>query len=132
MPIITAATVNPTTTSAVYGPGFRGPGGGDGTYKSEAVAVAVSTAITIPFAVETYPATFYVCTGGERTLNVCGTVTVLAAAKVSVPTSVGFSAAASSTADHVVVSAAAGKLVLTNATTAAATAVTNWYVTRIA
>ena len=130
MPIISALTLNPTTTAPANAPGFRGSGG-ESTYKSVSVAVAASTAITIPITIASFPATFHVSTGGERTLNVSGFVTVLSATTVSVPTSVGFSAAASAVADHVVVSAAASKLVLTNATTAA-TAVTNWYVTRIA
>lgn len=131
MPIISVLTVNPTTTSPAYAPGFRGSGG-ESTYKSVSVAVAASTAITIPITIESFPATFHVSTGGERTLNVSGFVTVLSATAVSVPTSVGFSAAASTTADHVVVSAAASKIVLTNAGTNNASAVTNWYVTRIA
>lgn len=127
----TSATINATSTSAAFLPGFRGLGTSE-TYKSEAVAVAAGTVITIPIAPETFPATYFVTAGAERTLCVSGLVTLYGGTKLTIPTSVGFSAAASTTADHVVVTAVAGKLTLTNAGTNAATAVTNWYVTRIA
>lgn len=113
MPIINNAHVNPLTTYKTFGPDTRGPQGGDSnSYVFKDVAAGAT--VSLP-AIETYPATFVVCSSGGAN-HTSGIVTVHGAAAISLIEISNFAASAAS--NKVVPSAAGGVLTLTpNATT---------------
>lgn len=128
-------TINPTTTATVRTPGFRGPVGTSQTFKSASLPTTVNATVTLPITIESFPATFFVTTGTERTTRACGFITVYSNSALSVHGATSnFVAAASvgTTADNVGVSISSGNLVFTNPGTNACTAATNLYISSIA
>lgn len=125
----TINSVNPTSTTTAYAPNFRGEA--QNTF-AVTLPTTAGAAVSLP-KVETFPATFWVVPDGARTLKtVYGFVTLLNASSLQVHgAGTGFSTAASTTADHVVVSNSSGVITLTNAATNAATAATTYSVIRV-
>lgn len=125
----TVNSLNPTTTAEVYAPDFRGE-------SLNTFNFSLPTTAGVGFAlpkIKTYPATFMFSNDGARTLKTpIGFVTAHNASSITVHgNGTGFSASASTTADHVVLSISSGVISCTNAGTNAATAATVYSVVRI-
>jgi hypothetical protein len=122
MPYNASSGLNPTTTVPVFAPGFRGSAN---DHAQLSLPVTASAAASFP-KIESYPALFFIGSDNVRTKKtVSGFVFATSPTVISMyGNGAGFSTAASSTADDVVVSIAAGVITLTNASatcTAAAT-----------
>jgi hypothetical protein len=124
-------SVNPTSTYTAYSPSTRGNIGND---HQITLPTTISVGASLPqIDPSLYPCLFAFTADGARTLKTAnGIVMALNASNIHVVASgTGFSASASSTADHVVVSISSGVITLTNASTAAATAATTYKVTQL-
>jgi hypothetical protein len=129
MPYSASTGLNPTTTVPAFAPGFRGVANDHATLS---LPVTASAAATFP-KIESYPALFFIGSDNVRTLKgVSGFVYATSASQINVfGGGTGFSASASTTADHVVVSISSGVITLTNAGTNAATAAATYSAFRI-
>lgn len=123
-------TLNPLTTAAVAAPDFRGEG--HNSFKVSLPVTAGAAAALPKLEADAYPATFMFAPDAARTLKVCGFVTAISSSVIVVHgATTGFSASASTTADHVVLSISSGVISITNAGTNAATAATVFTVDRV-
>lgn len=124
-------TLNPLSTYSAFAPDFRGEG--TNSFKTVSLPVTASASAALPkLAADAYPATFVFVPDTARTLKVCGFVTALGPSNIIVHgATTGFSASASTTADHVVLSISDGVISITNAGTNAATAATVFTVDRV-
>jgi len=124
-----ANTVNATTTSATYVPGFRGMATSD-QFVTASLAGTAAASVTGPVVESgSYPATFHVCTA-RTTLPVSAIITMHSATVVSGAVMTGITAGGTSaTASYIDVTAAGGALVFTHAT--AASTATTITITRI-
>ena len=129
MPYNASSGLNPTTTVPAFAPGFRGSANNQAQIS---LPVTASAAASFP-AIESYPALFFIGTDNVRTLKgVSGFVHVTSASQINLHgANTGFSTAASTTADHVVVSISGGVITLTNAGTNAATAAATYSAYRL-
>ena len=125
----TTSSLNPTSTAAAFAPNFRGEAQNTFTFP---LPVTASAAFSLP-KTEHFPATFLFIHSGERTLDTAvGFVTAVNSSTIVVHgNGTGFSASASTTADHVVLAISSGVISCTNAGTNAATAATTYSVIRV-
>lgn len=123
-------TLNPLSTYSAFAPDFRGEG--TNSFRTVSLPVTASATAALPkLAADAYPATFMFVPDTARTLKVCGFVTALGPSNILVHgATTGFSASASSTADHVVLSITDGVISITNGT-GTATAATVFTVDRV-
>lgn len=124
-------TINPLSTYSAFAPEFRGES--NNLFRTVSLPVTAAATTALPkLAADAYPATFMFVPDTARTLKVCGFVTALGPSNILVHgNTTGFSASASTTADHVVLSISDGVISITNAGTNAATAATVFTVNRL-
>lgn len=125
----TNASLNPLSTYPAYAPDFRGESQNEFKFP---LPVTAAAGFSLP-KIEQFPATFLFTNDGARSVKTAvGFVTAHSASAITVHgAGTGFSASASTTADHVVLAISSGVISCTNASTNAASAATTYTVIRV-